>query len=289
MLRSYLFLLGFISAVLALNSDDGVPTLNVMGVFGGSVHLRCKFNKNETFMRIYFQKVVQSSTPEIFINGYYENTKLDVHPAYVNRTRVDVQQISMELSQLSLNDTGMYRCIVFRKNYEIYKTEFNLTVTGRYSVPVITQGPCSPTDPSDTVPSCTVTCWSSGGYPQSKVNWTMDGGGHGIVIREASHRFERDQHTGLWNVSQNATVNCTELINITCTVGGAVSSPFPLCVHRPPPVDLIVIIASVVVLLPVIIIAIVCTVKMYHRPQHQAVQGFEAHPLNPPNLQGQIG
>ncbi|XP_026883594.2 T-lymphocyte activation antigen CD80 isoform X2 [Electrophorus electricus] len=287
MLRSYLFLLGVISAGLSLISGDVNPVVNLTGVVEGSVRLHCLFSKNETIVRIYFQKKVENEE-QIFIIGYDSKKPLEVPEKYRNRCSMDKQAATMELSQLTLADEGVYFCIAFNSAYWTTQTTFHLTVTANYTVPEISSWRCSEPGFSGSLPSCTVTCSSSGGYPWSNVGWAVDGGNPGDVLRVAGNTSEQDPHSHLWNVSQNATLNCTRPVNVTCVVGGSISSPITLCTHLPSSVDWSVIIASVLLLLLIIVIAAICTARMCRRPQHQE-QGVEIWPLNPPALRGQAG
>uniref|UniRef100_A0A4W4H8U2 Immunoglobulin V-set domain-containing protein n=1 Tax=Electrophorus electricus TaxID=8005 RepID=A0A4W4H8U2_ELEEL len=193
---------------------DVNPVVNLTGVVEGSVRLHCLFSKNETIVRIYFQKKVENEE-QIFIIGYDSKKPLEVPEKYRNRCSMDKQAATMELSQLTLADEGVYFCITF--SY----TQNALFVIFCYTIPGF----------SGSLPSCTVTCSSSGGYPWSNVGWAVDGGNPGDVLRVAGNTSEQDPHSHLWNVSQNATLNCTRPVNVTCVVGGSISSPITLCAY----------------------------------------------------------
>ncbi|KAG2465339.1 ICOSL protein, partial [Polypterus senegalus] len=87
-----------------------------------------------------------------------------------------------------------------------------LQIAGRYSVPVV-QGPASPVFKDHEV---SFTCKSTGGFPEPKVQWSVN---KELLqnSRRVSTTLSRDSR-GLYNVTSVLTVNVTGDVSVTCTV-----------------------------------------------------------------------
>ncbi|XP_058269114.1 T-lymphocyte activation antigen CD80 isoform X2 [Hemibagrus wyckioides] len=256
MWRGYLFLFALFAALQLISSEENPIVRYVHGIVGKSVHMRCVLDHPHSIERVYFQKKNGSGT-EIFVNGFY-NRWLDVSPMYINRTIINKTEVSMELLNLSLDDEGEYSCIPFSYNANpTNTTKFYLTVTATYSIPNISVQGCGIDSGAY---NCVITCSSSGGFPQSNVTWHMAGGNMRSLLRdEGELELAQDKQSRLWSVFKYVSLNCTQQVNITCSVGGVVSQAVSLCT----PVNSIDItaVACIVLLLVSFIIIIIIGIK----------------------------
>ncbi|XP_017346142.1 T-lymphocyte activation antigen CD80 isoform X2 [Ictalurus punctatus] len=260
MRRGSLFLLVVISALQLISAGDDPVVHNVQGIVGGSVKMRCELEHPHIVNRLYFQKTVKGD--EIFINGFYPRSPLTLREEYKDRTIVNQTELSMEMSELSPNDEGEYTCIIFFNSDSPIKKKFHLTVTANYSVPVITRQGCG-SDPADH--NCVIGCSSSGGYPRSNVTWGVVGADmSSLLTSEGDPVFTQDRDSQLWNVSHVVMLNCSRMLNITCSVRGVVSHALSVC-DIPATPDIITPIASVVLLLVPITLIVIAMIKCRRR------------------------
>ncbi|XP_060743763.1 uncharacterized protein LOC132857755 isoform X2 [Tachysurus vachellii] len=258
MLRGYLFLLVGISALLLVSAEKSPVEVYLQGIVGRSVHMRCVLDGPHSIDGVYFQ-TKDSNGSVVFINGYYSNKPIDLRDEYVNRTIINKSQLSMELLNLTLDDMREYECIPLSFKDEKNKTKFHLTVTANYSIPNITVHGCG-IDPG--AHNCVITCSSSGGFPKSNVTWNVAGGN--MRREEGELVLTQDKHLKVWNVTQYVALNCSRMLNITCSVGGVVSQAVSVCL----PVHVIDIttVACAVLLLVSFVIVIIVVIKWRTRP-----------------------
>lgn len=76
--------------------------------------------------------------------------------------------------------------------------------------------------------SCWATCASHGGYPGTKVTWTIP---ESQTRRDVNNTQIQDPHTMLVNSSSTAFFNCSngKLTSLSCSVGGVTSEMFTVC------------------------------------------------------------
>ncbi|XP_062872591.1 T-lymphocyte activation antigen CD86 [Trichomycterus rosablanca] len=206
-----------------------VAELHVHGIVGESVHLQCIVSDSRSITRVYFQK--EGEKEAIFLNGFERSPVSDSVKAYVkdyvNRTVVDRTRMSMELLHISLADEGVYTCVAFyepKPHVVLHNdTVIHLNVTANYSVPEISIDRCSdgPTPQSSKI--CVFSCSSSGGFPLKNINWFVSEHKNSLLRENGDGVNVRDPVSGVWNVSQSVTLNCSQPVNISCSVGGAVS------------------------------------------------------------------
>ncbi|XP_053503552.1 T-lymphocyte activation antigen CD80 isoform X2 [Ictalurus furcatus] len=261
MRRGSLFLLVVISALQLVSAGDDPVVHNVQGIVGGSVKINCELEHPHIVNRVYFQKTEDGQ--EIFINGFYSRGPLTVPEEYKDRTIVNQTELSMEMYKLSPADEGEYTCIIFFSSDSlIKKNKFHLTVTANYSVPVITRQGCG-SDPADH--NCVIGCSSSGGYPRSNVTWGVIGADMSSLLQsEGDPVFTQDRDSLLWNVSHVVMLNCSRMLNITCSVRGVVSHALSVC-DIPATPDIITPIAGVVLLLVPITLIVIAMIKCRRR------------------------
>ncbi|XP_039595263.1 ICOS ligand-like [Polypterus senegalus] len=140
-------------------------------------------------------------------------------PQFKSRTQLFGSELpcgnlSLRLSSVSLTDEEEYVCYYHRAGERNSKLlcQMCLQTAGRYSVPVV-QGPASPVFKDSEV---SFTCKSTGGFPEPKVQWSVN-----KELLENSRRvnttLSRDSR-GLYNVTSVLTVNVTGDVSVTCTV-----------------------------------------------------------------------
>lgn len=108
--------------------DDNGPLVNITAVLGHTATFKCPNQKSGTVTRLYIQKVVDNSDDK-FVNGFDLFKKLDVPPEYQNRTKMNQTNLSMEMTNVSVSDEGLYKCVVFYHRVEPFSVIY-LKVTG---------------------------------------------------------------------------------------------------------------------------------------------------------------
>ncbi|XP_053362899.1 T-lymphocyte activation antigen CD80-like [Clarias gariepinus] len=197
---------------------------NLQGIVGGSVRIRCWLEQLRSIDGYYIQRK-GSDGNLIFINGYYDRP-LTVLPEYLHRTFINKTDLSMEITNLKPSDEGDYSCIFICNGANCKETNFHLTVTANYSVPIITVQGCG----NDPAQPCVVGCSSSGGHPPSSVTWGVIGNKTSSLITDKEESvIKQDVSSSLWNVSQTVTLNCSHPLDITCSVEGVVSRAVSVC------------------------------------------------------------
>ncbi|XP_039595254.1 CD276 antigen homolog [Polypterus senegalus] len=131
------------------------------------------------------------------------------------RSELSRGNLSLRLSSVSLTDDGHYACCYYHRTWENFSSQLSqkcLQIAGRYSVPVV-QGPASPVFKDHEV---SFTCKSTGGFPEPKVQWSVN---KELLqnSRRVSTTLSRDSR-GLYSVTSVLTVNVTGDVSVTCTV-----------------------------------------------------------------------
>ncbi|XP_051717858.1 T-lymphocyte activation antigen CD80 [Ctenopharyngodon idella] len=214
--------------VTATDDDSGPPT-KITAVLGDTTTFRCHIQKHGIpVTRLHIIRVLKDSQ-EIFINGFDSTRKLDASPEYQIRTKVNKMDLSMEMTNVSVSDEGLYRYVVFfstvvKKMFKIY-----LKVTANYSIPTM-EKECSECKHGDGAAgkSCQLSCLSVGGYPQSTVSWT---GLNLSLINVIHNESSEDPYSKTWTINQTITYNCDQPTSVSCAVGGVVSSTSIFCVE----------------------------------------------------------
>ncbi|ROJ25438.1 T-lymphocyte activation antigen CD80 [Anabarilius grahami] len=200
---------------------DSSPSRNITAVLGDTTTFRCHIQKQGIpVTRLYIQKVVKGSQ-EIFINGFDSSRILVVPPEYQKRTKVNKTDLSMEMTNVSVSDEGLYKCVVFSGTVDTEMPKIHLKVTANYSIPTV-EKECSECnyDEGTAGKSCQLSCSSVGGYPQSAVSWT---GLNLSLINVVHNESSEDPYSKTWTINQTITYNCNQPTDVSCAVGGAVS------------------------------------------------------------------
>uniref|UniRef100_A0AAY4CIM9 Ig-like domain-containing protein n=1 Tax=Denticeps clupeoides TaxID=299321 RepID=A0AAY4CIM9_9TELE len=156
-----------------------------------------------------------------FINGYYENKDVEPHVPvkYKNHFRFNRPLGTLEILHLSLKDRGIYTCVT--ANQKSFSFNLILPDSVNYSRPEILLGRRNG--------EVVVNCSSSAGHPFRVPEWRL--------LPENSHTQWDvvdnggwlDNVTDLWSVFSTVTLNCSRPLNISCSVGGAISKELSIC------------------------------------------------------------
>ncbi|KAK7171392.1 hypothetical protein R3I93_003865 [Phoxinus phoxinus] len=235
-------------------TDDSGPPVNITAVVGHTATFKCPNQKSWIVTRLYIQK------HDEFINGF--DKLKDLPSKYLNRTTVNRTNLSMEMTNVTVLDEGLYKCIVFYKEDNpttAPKKDISyiyLKVTGKYSVPTI-EKECSERKNGDGTAgkSCRLSCSSTGGYPQSAVKWAeLNLSLMSVVHNESSE----DPSSKTWTVNQTIAYDCVHATNVSCAVDGAVSPIITICETESFSFEVIA--AIVLVLVFVLLLLLVCMV-----------------------------
>ncbi|KAJ8410831.1 hypothetical protein AAFF_G00187880 [Aldrovandia affinis] len=251
---------------------------------GGHVRLPCNHQVQGRLELMYMQKTLTKSHPAL-VNGYHAKN-ISPHAMFKGRTTVDPNCTWVDLSDVRVKDEGKYECIIRIHDAKEVKTLIlNLKVTANYSDPVVT---VTHSNGSDSSRGCLVTCSSSGGYPNARVEFNS------LPKMNRTHWMEENESsvqnpvTALYAVSRSVYINCSRPLKLSCTVGGAMSQQLEICntEHHPGPYhfDAIIITASVLTaILFILVLAIMVkkrkSVTVTGTPGVEA--GTDQHELHP--------
>ncbi|XP_028821451.1 uncharacterized protein LOC114773093 [Denticeps clupeoides] len=203
-----------------------------------------------------------------FINGYYENKDVEPHVPvkYKNHFRFNRPLGTLEILHLSLKDRGIYTCVT--ANQKSFSFNLILPDSVNYSRPEILLGRRNG--------EVVVNCSSSAGHPFRVPEWRL--------LPENSHTQWDvvdnggwlDNVTDLWSVFSTVTLNCSRPLNISCSVGGAISKELSICHEHQ---DIMLIVAGTVMASMIFVALVVAVVKMRRVSYNRASNGPAAFPL----------
>uniref|UniRef100_A0AAY4D7S7 Ig-like domain-containing protein n=1 Tax=Denticeps clupeoides TaxID=299321 RepID=A0AAY4D7S7_9TELE len=201
-----------------LYTDTDTPK-DIFGEIGGKITLYCNVSSPGKQNFLYWQKMQGDETT--FINGYYENKDVEPHVPvkYKNHFRFNRPLGTLEILHLSLKDRGIYTCVT--ANQKSFSFNLILPDSVNYSRPEILLGRRNG--------EVVVNCSSSAGHPFRVPEWRL--------LPENSHTQWDvvdnggwlDNVTDLWSVFSTVTLNCSRPLNISCSVGGAISKELSIC------------------------------------------------------------
>ncbi|XP_039573882.1 T-lymphocyte activation antigen CD86 [Passer montanus] len=177
-----------------------------------TVHLSCYFPNSQKIdvknVIIFWQKDIHKVVHEVY---YGQEKHENLSPEYINRTKVDMGKLTLQLLNAGVEDEGHYQCIIMQKKPEqstevIHQSEYSLHIIANYSKPEIVELHSGELKPNGYL---NLTCSSSGGYPEpEEMTWLI------------SHENITHSSTAHMDVSQDAV---TKLYNVT----GKLNIPVP--------------------------------------------------------------
>ncbi|XP_074716957.1 T-lymphocyte activation antigen CD86 [Strix uralensis] len=185
-----------------------------------TAYLSCYFpNSQKTDikdLRVFWQKGAVEVVHEVY---YGQEIHDNLSPKYVNRTKMDMDKWTLQLSNAGIVDEGQYTCIIQHRDKGspkvIHKSECLLHIIANYSQPEIAQLNTGEPKPNAYL---NLSCSSSGGYPEPKnMTWLIS---HENITYRRMHHMDvsQDAVTKLYNVTTklNITVPTNTLTNISC-------------------------------------------------------------------------
>uniref|UniRef100_A0A8C8RB93 Ig-like domain-containing protein n=1 Tax=Pelusios castaneus TaxID=367368 RepID=A0A8C8RB93_9SAUR len=197
-----LFVLHFVSLVSA---DE----IRIKAKVGESVFLPCcheiPSTKSLHDYRVYWQ------TDQDVVLAYSSGDLLKRSEKYVNRTKMDQNNLTMSLFPVKLSDKDQYKCIVQQKGstagyHVLCEKIVLLDVVVDYSKPLISADIQSPCGSSEVM----VTCLSHGGYPLPRVS--------GVLNNESVEWSTEISKTSPYNVTATLQLNVTDDSTLTCII-----------------------------------------------------------------------
>ncbi|KAK2881693.1 hypothetical protein Q8A67_018961 [Cirrhinus molitorella] len=278
-LDNHKYSLAFVVTLLLLTATSGTSgdsdkTMNITAVLGENVTIRCPLTQSTPVERLYIQKVLQNKE-DVFINGFVKGRHISANPDYQHRTEVNEKELSMKMSNISVSDEGLYKCVVFYSALDKMQTTIYLQITAKYSIPTIKKD-CSKRSDGSAGMSCQLSCSALGGYPLSTVTWA------GVNQSETNVNWSSpDNDSKTWTINQTIKLNCDKPINVSCAVGGNVSQTITICEVESFTLRVIAAIAFVLVFVFLLLMFVVVMKCCYRRrqPPEEQLQGFEDVPL----------
>lgn len=229
--RSLLLLLMLWLMEAAINEINGnvcytncqKPIPELVGVLGTSVNLSCVYPEKKTFpldtLMIYWQNNETNEKAIIahaFILGH-DDFNFQNH-SYKNRTHLFKERLkegdfTLQISNLALNDTMDYMCVVMQKGATtqcIHQSCTFLKVAAQFSSPVLTES------------GDFLNCSSSNGHPEPKLYWINSENASSLDPSLSTTVVEHDPDTQLYSVRSQLRINTTTLRNISCRVENTV-------------------------------------------------------------------
>lgn len=184
---------------------------------GEKVGLPCcyKIPSSESLQnyRVYWQMNVTD-----VVLAYAGEKKINEHPRYVNRTKLDFENLTLWISSVEILDSGPYQCIVQSLqsspdkpgSHLLCGEPVTLFVTADFSKPNIerevTASSCASTE-------MVVRCSSHGGFPKPEIRGFLND--ERVVLNTT---WESESSLSPYNVTGTLWLNMTKDSNFTCFV-----------------------------------------------------------------------
>ncbi|EMP34788.1 T-lymphocyte activation antigen CD80 [Chelonia mydas] len=200
-----LFVLHFTSLVFA-------QEITLKAKVGDSVLLPCCY-KLPSLQALFKYRVYWQTKNSDVVIAYSKGTLLRTDAKYENRTKMDLQNLTMSIFPVKLSDNDIYECIVQELENGAYKLACDVTVVlavvADFSKPVI-----SADVPKDACGSTEVmvNCSSHGGFPKPRVSGILNNMSVDWQTKAAA------SENSLYNVTAKLQLNLTEDIVLTCTI-----------------------------------------------------------------------
>lgn len=257
-----LFVLHFTSLVFAKEKKEFKAKLGERALLPCCYELPSPESLNN--YRVYWQ-TIQTEVIQAYSAGKPVPSSDRDNSKYVNRTEMDLQNLTLLISPVELSDNNTYECIVQELKNGVYQYKCAervvLVVVADFSKPVI-----SADVPKDACGSTevTVSCSSHGGFAEPRVSGILN---NMSVDWQTNLSESKDS---LYNVTAKLQLNLTEEIFLTCTIeydGCTVSSNYTLDKPKecpsPTPSPQGAIIASSLVLICIFLVAIALLFKYF--------------------------
>ncbi|XP_078092347.1 programmed cell death 1 ligand 1-like [Mustelus asterias] len=200
------------------------PTM-ILGIIGEQVSLPCHFDVSRQ-QGVSQLRVLWQIAGHRLVHAQYGESEFVTSQAarYRNRTRVPVDRMesgdmSLQLDAVTLEDGGLYECLVLvpssKGHHKEQETTVTLVTAAHFNTPKIS-GP-SP-EFIRVGQEVTLTCSSSAGYPDPIVNWTSAGGNPLPIGSHVNTSAQSDPSSGLWNVTSVLRVNVTSNSTFLCSI-----------------------------------------------------------------------
>ncbi|NXM11873.1 CD86 protein, partial [Ploceus nigricollis] len=204
-----------------------------------TVHLPCYFPDFQKIdvkdLIIFWQKDMDIVVHEVY---YGQVKRENLSPAYINRTKVDMGKLTLQLLNAGVEDEGHYQCIIMQKKTElptevIHQSECSLHIIANYSQPEIAELHSGELKPNGYL---NLSCTSSGGYPEPKeMTWLIS---HENITHSSTAHMDvsQDAVTKLYNVTSKLNIpvpkesrtNISCLLRLTGQLGSLVSVPLDI-------------------------------------------------------------
>uniref|UniRef100_M3XGI4 Ig-like domain-containing protein n=1 Tax=Latimeria chalumnae TaxID=7897 RepID=M3XGI4_LATCH len=206
-----------ISVFMALSSPmtSACPS-DAQALHSKTVLLPC-FNQKNTSLdntRVYWQ--TKSNDVVYVIN----NGKIELdqqHHAYKTRASLPPEQMkkgnfSLVLSNITVDDENVYKCVILVKDGVEYK------VFSEHCINVIVAAHYKEIQIRYSSVTASLTCSSSGGYPEPKVYWKMTTENHHSKTILGNITSTVDPTNKLYSISSVLALQDTTYVNISCSI-----------------------------------------------------------------------
>ncbi|XP_051781867.1 CD276 antigen homolog isoform X7 [Erpetoichthys calabaricus] len=242
-------------------------------IVGETVQIPCSL-KTEESLKTEDISVEWKTSEDLIVHSFVKGQDYWTNqaPQFKGRTQLFRSELShgnlsLSLSSVSLTDDAGYTCNYHRSGEPTSRqlSQECLQIAGHYSVPVV-QGPASPVFNDQEV---NFTCKSTGGFPEPKVQWSVN-----KELLQNSRRvnttLSRDSR-GLYNVTSVLIVNVTGDVSVTCTVENdrlrekttSAESEYLIKAEKEPNggTKVIVVLVAVLVVLVIVLIVVIVVLK----------------------------
>uniref|UniRef100_A0A4W4DW41 Si:ch211-241b2.5 n=1 Tax=Electrophorus electricus TaxID=8005 RepID=A0A4W4DW41_ELEEL len=175
------------------------------------IKMACRFSRMQSseLLTVIWQRIVPTPIEDVYRlergleNNNFTNERFRGRAQLVKEDLLKFRAV-LELSQLQLNDSGMYRCIVKHQDVDYKQTK--LTIWAPYTS---VKKNIRRTGTEEVELSC-----QSQGFPLAKVIW-RDGRLQSLM--QGSRSTNETTSEGTWNITSRVTVHTNVISNYTCS------------------------------------------------------------------------